>query len=72
MLGIVGRDAGSVSGYSYTQANSSSGIKWDEQHLFAYLLDPKKYIPGTKMVFAGKSMTFIILTKIIQTSDLTI
>lgn len=29
------------------------GIKWDDQHLFAYLLDPKKYIPGTKMVFAG-------------------
>lgn len=51
--GIVGRNAGTADGYTYTKANSESGIKWDDQHLFAYLLDPKKYIPGTKMVFAG-------------------
>ena len=30
-----------------------SGIVWGPEHLFEYLLNPKKYIPGTKMVFAG-------------------
>jgi hypothetical protein len=35
------------------QANRDSGITWSDEHLFHYLLNPKKYIPGTKMVFAG-------------------
>jgi len=51
--GLFGRPAGTAAGFSYTKANSESGIVWDEQHVFAYLVDPKKYIPGTKMVFAG-------------------
>lgn len=29
------------------------GVVWTRETLFEYLLDPKKYIPGTKMVFAG-------------------
>jgi cytochrome c len=29
------------------------GIIWGDETLFEYLENPKKYIPGTKMAFAG-------------------
>lgn len=51
--GVVGRKAGQGDGYSYTAANANSGVTWDDETLFKYLENPKKFIPGTKMVFAG-------------------
>ncbi|KER22135.1 cytochrome [Opisthorchis viverrini] len=51
--GLFGRKTGQAPGYSYTAANKDKGITWTEETLFEYLENPKKYIPGTKMVFAG-------------------
>uniref|UniRef100_A0A7S3HJP2 Cytochrome c domain-containing protein n=1 Tax=Spumella elongata TaxID=89044 RepID=A0A7S3HJP2_9STRA len=51
--GLFGRKTGQADNYSYSAANVNKGITWDENTLFEYLLNPKKYIPGTKMVFAG-------------------
>lgn len=53
LAGIVGRAAGSVEGYNYTEANANSGITWSPEKMFQYLENPARVIPGTKMAFAG-------------------
>jgi cytochrome c len=50
---IIGRAAGSVPGFRYSDANKSSGITWTEQEMFAYLENPRGKIPGTTMAFVG-------------------
>lgn len=51
--GVIGRKAGSFPGYSYSEANKSSGITWDEATFREYIKDPKGKVPGTKMAYAG-------------------
>jgi cytochrome c len=51
--GLFGRPAGSIEGYSYSPANKTSGITWDEATFRDYIKAPQAKIPGTKMVFPG-------------------
>ncbi len=51
--GIIGRPAGSVAGFKYSDANKNSGITWDEATFKVYIQDPKAKVPGTKMIFPG-------------------
>ncbi len=53
LYGVVGRDVGKVSGFSYSSAMTEKGGKWDWVPLANYLFDPRGYIPGNKMSFAG-------------------
>jgi cytochrome c len=50
---IIGRTAGQVAGFRYSEANKKSGITWTEQELYTYLENPKARIPGTTMAFVG-------------------
>jgi cytochrome c len=53
MVGIFGREAGAVEGFNYSDAMANSGIVWDEETIAAYLADPRGYIAGNRMAFAG-------------------
>lgn len=53
LAGIVGRKAGTIEGFRYSEANQKSDVVWDEAKLDVYLEDPKKFMPGNKMVFNG-------------------
>jgi len=51
--GLFGRRAGSLDDYSYSDAMRAAGIVWDATTLDQFLTAPRKFIPGTKMPFAG-------------------
>ena len=53
LVGIFGREAGAVEGFRYSKAMSESGIVWSEETIAAYLRDPRGYIKGNRMAFAG-------------------
>lgn len=53
LFGIYGRKTGQATGFTYTEANKNKGITWDDNNLDVYLTNPKAFIPGTKMIFAG-------------------
>lgn len=55
LAGVVGRQAGSVPGFSYSPANKNAGFAWTPEKLFEYLEKPQQALPGTRMIFAGIS-----------------
>lgn len=49
LLGIVGKPAGQVAGFAYSDALKASGITWTAAELDAFIADPSAKIPGTTM-----------------------
>ncbi|SLN21319.1 Cytochrome c2 [Roseovarius gaetbuli] len=54
--GVMGRAAGSVEGFKYSKAlmaRADEGLVWNEETISAFLANPRGYMKGTKMGFAG-------------------
>ena len=54
--GVIGRRAGTVDGFNYSDANKAAGagdLIWTEEVLFKYLEAPMVFMPRTKMAFPG-------------------
>lgn len=53
--GIMGASVGGVGGYSYSSAMASFGGQWGWDEMNEWLANPRGYMDGTKMGFAGLS-----------------
>jgi cytochrome c len=53
LTGVIGRKAGTAEGFNYSDAMKAAGWVWDEATFKEYITDPKKKVPGNKMVFMG-------------------
>jgi S-disulfanyl-L-cysteine oxidoreductase SoxD len=54
--GVMGRAAGSAEGFKYSDAlksMSTDGLIWTDETLTAFLANPRAFMKGTKMSFAG-------------------
>lgn len=52
MVGLFGRKSGSVAGFKYSPQMQGANVVWDEKTIDTYIADPKKFVPGNKMVLA--------------------
>ena len=56
LVAISGRPVASVDGFKYSAvmtAKGAEGAVWDDAALASYLVDPRGYLPGNAMAFAG-------------------
>ncbi|MGD1327812.1 c-type cytochrome [Pandoraea pnomenusa] len=51
--GVVNRRAGSLADFDYSKEMKQSGIVWDDKTLAAFIANPGKTVPGTRMRFWG-------------------
>jgi cytochrome c len=55
LYGVVGRAAGSLGGYAYSDALANWGLTWDEAALDGYIANPSAAVPGTNMVAGAEA-----------------
>ena len=53
LRGVVGRKAGSVDGFRYSNAMRRANLVWTVENLRAYLRDPQALVKGNRMPFPG-------------------
>jgi cytochrome c len=53
LAGVYGTKSGEIAGYAFSEPMKQAGLTWDDATLDAYLTNPMKVIPGTKMTYAG-------------------
>ena len=55
LYATMGKALGSHAGFAYSAELKAKGGTWDWDSMDAWLKNPKAYVPGTKMSFAGLS-----------------
>jgi len=53
LWGIGNTKAGIVPGFAFSPAMKASAVKWTRANLIAFVMEPRKVVPGTRMAFAG-------------------
>ncbi|WP_427788621.1 c-type cytochrome [Brevundimonas diminuta] len=53
LYGVFGSAAGAREKYSYSHAMRTAGFTWDAETLDHWLQNPRSFLPGNKMSFAG-------------------
>jgi cytochrome c len=53
MHAVVDRNVASVDGFKYSSAKREPDMKWSAENLDRYLANPRAFMPGTTMAYAG-------------------
>jgi cytochrome c len=53
LFNVVGRNAGTAPGFSYSPALKASGVAWTPANLDNWLTSPREYVPKNRMSFSG-------------------
>lgn len=53
LYGLFTREIGAVEGFAYSQAVQDADFTWDAENLDHWLENPRTFLPGNRMAFAG-------------------
>ncbi|MEL6365606.1 MAG: cytochrome c family protein [Pseudomonadota bacterium] len=52
--GVTRREAGALPDFAYSRALQAADVVWTEEALDAWIEDPREFLPGTRMSYAGE------------------